>query len=274
MLTNIRFYAVRIVLALVLSIAHIFLCVFEAQAAKSVDITITAQPSAMFAPTDFDAVTITDNKITLTWTPNIFAATTMVRAKTGSYPTGTADGYLVYNGAGNTADDLTVSLDETATNIFYRAWSVDGVGNFSPNYAEDNTGGIGMTMIAFLGAALIMTWIALRNKSTWIMSTFSSAVWAFFFAYWTQGGGRPSGITAGSPADQILVYTLLGIIIIMFVLPLFVEDDKTKALRFKMPFRSDEEEAVIRSSRRQSTSAERRAAYRERANNAVRGIRG
>ena len=118
-------------------------------AATAVDVTITANPGGMFAPTDFIATYINDKKITLTWTSNPTAVATIIRAKVGSYPTGIGDGYLVYSGAGDTVDDTAVSLDETATNIYYSAWSTDGAGNFSPDYAQTNAGGIGMTLIAF-----------------------------------------------------------------------------------------------------------------------------
>jgi hypothetical protein len=239
-----------------------------------VDVTITADPSGLFAPTNFDAVYINDHKVTITWVTNPLAVTTHIRGKTGSYPTGIADGYQVYNGAGVTVDDETVSLDETATNVYYRAWSVGGGGAPSPDYAEDNLGGVGMTLIAFFGFALIMTWIYLRNRAYWIMSLFTSAAWFFELAYWTTGGGRPTTITAGTPADQIIVYMMLGLGMLFIALPLFVENDGTLGFgRFRVPafIRGEEEEPRYQS--RPTSRRDRIEAYRARANNAMNGRR-
>lgn len=134
-----------------------FVFYIEVQAAKSVDVTITANPSGFFAPTSFDVIRVTDHKIRATWVANPLAVTTYIRAKVGSYPTSETDGYLVYDGAGVTVDDNSVSLDETAANVYYRAWSKDGVGTFSPDFAQDFAGGIGMVLLALLSGAVLMT---------------------------------------------------------------------------------------------------------------------
>jgi hypothetical protein len=121
-----------------------------AMAATVIEVTITAIPGGLFAPTNFKATTITDHKITLTWEPNSLAVTTHIRAKVGNYPTSVSDGYEVYDGAGDTVDDNSVSLDETFANIHYIAYSVDGGGAPSSDRAEANTGGAWMTAITAL----------------------------------------------------------------------------------------------------------------------------
>ena len=271
MLKNLSYYAVRVSLLLVLSIAHVSLCVLEVQAAKSVDVEITAQPAGFFAPTDFDAVTITDGKITLTWTPNIFASTTHIRAKVGSYPTSETDGYEVYNGAGNTVDDLSVSLDETAANIYYIAYSVDGFGNHSPNYAEDNTGGVGMTLLAILGLALVLTWISARNH--WIYRFMAGIAWLGVAAYWVAPNGiRPSAITAGSDVDRIFLVLFIGAGCACLLLILYTYNTKNNGGVFKVPGfgaikeGGEDEEEELAPSRR-----ERNNAYARRTQAAING---
>ena len=271
MLKNLRHDALNLALALTLSVTHVLLCVMEVSAAKTVDVIITAQPSGLFAPTDFDAVTITDTKITVSWTPNIFATTTMVRAKIGSYPTDETDGYLVYNGAGNTVDDTAVSLDETLTNVFYRAWSVDALGGFSPNYAQDNTGGIAMLLGVMLGLAVFLTWISARNH--WFYRFLAGIAWLGVAAFWVLPNGiRPSAITAGSDVDRIFLVLFIGAGLGCLLLILYTYNTQNGGGIFRIPglraFREKgyEEEEEFDPDRR-----ERNAAYAERTRMAASG---
>jgi hypothetical protein len=257
---NTRYNAVRVCAIIAILLLNLILYTGEVWAATVVDITVTANPSGLFAPTNFIATTITDNKITLTWTANIFATTTLVMAKTGSYPLTSTDGYQVYNGAAEIANDTSVSLDETATNIYYRAWSVDGVGNKSPDYASSNTGGDGMTLIAFLGFALILTWIASKS-SYWILKALAGGTWFFELAYWMYGG-RPTSITQGTPPDQLIVVILFTLGIVMFLMIFWGSRSQNgyEVGGFRLPWQTEEEKPapIIQ------TSYDRRVAYENR----------
>jgi len=206
----------------------------EVQAATSTDVTITYTPSGLFAPTDFTATAINDSKITLTWTPNVLAVTTHIRGKVGSYPINVNDGYEVYNGAGNTVDDNSVSLDETAADIYYIAYSVDGGGVHSLDYAQANAGGTGMTLIAFFGLGLFLTWIG--AKSHWIYRFLAGAAWLAIAALWVAPTGiRPTYITAGSDADRILVTLFIGAGCACLLLILYTYDTKEGRGSFGFP---------------------------------------
>ena len=146
-------------------------------AALSRDVTITWTPAGLFAPTNFTATVVNDNNVQLDWTPNGLAVTTLILGKVGSYPTSATDGYIVYNSAGATTNDISVSLDETTTNMFYAAYSVDGGGGTSPDSALAMAGGIGMTLLALAMLAMGLTVAMIISKN--MLLGFPSAIfWA------------------------------------------------------------------------------------------------
>jgi len=134
---------------------------------SSADITVTAtgivggNPGI---PTGFTVFYISDYEVGISWTKGESANNTMIRAKYGSYPTSRTDGYLVYYGEGTSTSDTGVSLDETATNVYYRAWSEDSGGVWS-NYAEGNIGGFGMLTIGIALIVLVLTTMAFVLKN-------------------------------------------------------------------------------------------------------------
>ena len=102
------------------------------------------------APTDLDAVLISNYQVDLTWTLGGAATNTVIRGKIGSYPTSVTDGYLVYNGPLTTATDW-VDLTVTDEPVYYRAWSWNLIG-YSVGYDEDYVegGGVAMTQALIL----------------------------------------------------------------------------------------------------------------------------
>lgn len=264
----------RAIITICLAVMACVLNVTPVLAALSVDVTVTWTPAgALFPPTDFVATVIDNDTIRLTWIPDVMAVTTHIRGKVGSYPVNVLDGYEVYNGAGNTVDDNSVNLDETAANIYYIAYSVDGGGVHSINYAQANAGGTGMTMIAFFGGALIMTWIGMSNRTYGILKFLSGVFWFAVLAYWLNGL-RPAAITAGSPADQIIILFLFGIGLAVMLMPWWYDKDKngkdTRG-RFRLPFSDDDEDEMPE--RYAPTRQERSVAYSTRVNGALNGNR-
>lgn len=131
-------------------------------AETSAEVTVTATGYVCDAPGGFTVTYISDYEVGLSWTKGDGAENTMVRAKYGSMPESREDGYLVYYGNGNYTSDTGVSLDETASDIYYRAWSQ----NSNEVWEEEGTGSfweniyvvtIGLIVLA-LGIAGIAIW--------------------------------------------------------------------------------------------------------------------
>jgi len=123
-------------------------------ASTTATVTVTATPNYaggdLGAPTDFALTYVTDTQVDITWVKDGGATNTLVRAKVGEYPISVTDGYEVYFGAGTSTSDTGLNLDETAAPVYYRAWSEDGGGGYSSNYAEDLIEGAGMRLIALI----------------------------------------------------------------------------------------------------------------------------
>ena len=71
-------------------------------------------------PDSLIATTVSDTEIGLTWNKGTGAQKTMIRGKTGSVPTGVADGDQVYFDTGTSCSDSGLSSGE---HRYYRAWS-------------------------------------------------------------------------------------------------------------------------------------------------------
>lgn len=135
-------------------LALLLLAPLQAQAATSVTVTITAAGYVCEAPGGFTVTYVSDWEIGLSWAMGADANNTMVRAAYGRYPENRDDGYLVYYGGGTYANDTAVNLDETASLIYYKAWSENTGGAWSSEYGEGFIEGIGMKLIAFIILAL------------------------------------------------------------------------------------------------------------------------
>lgn len=95
------------------------------------DVTFTTKPEA---PTGLSATAISDTQIDVGWTKGDGAVNTVVRRKTGSYPTGVTDGEEAYNGPSPSFSDT--GLDPSTT-YYYRAWSYTDP-QYSDDYSEDS----------------------------------------------------------------------------------------------------------------------------------------
>ena len=86
--------------------------------------------------TNFDACNPTSSTIDLLWTKGTGGDKTMVRHKTGSYPTSPSDGTQVYFDTSNTTQDTGLNPN---VQYFYAAWGYDSdSGYYSENAATDN----------------------------------------------------------------------------------------------------------------------------------------
>lgn len=107
----------------------------------------------------------TSSSIELTWSKGGNSSHTYIRWKTGSYPTGTADGNLLCNTSdvGYTHSGLT-----SGTTYYYRLWGEDG-----GTYSTTNTT-IMCTTLA--GAGVTSTPVAPSEPDTWTSGTNSSTI--------------------------------------------------------------------------------------------------
>jgi hypothetical protein len=81
------------------------------------DAAFTTKPDA---PSNLSATAISDSRIDLSWSKGSGADKTMVRRKTGSYPTSPSDGTQVYFDTATSCSDTGLSR---GTTYYYRAWS-------------------------------------------------------------------------------------------------------------------------------------------------------
>lgn len=160
-----------------------------------VQITVSAWVWGNPPPSNFTVYYISDYEVGFTWTLPPGEVNTMIRAKYGSYPTGITDGYLVYYDNGESCSDTAVSLDETATPVYYRAWCEDAFGGWSALYAEGFIEGGGMKLIALivLALGLMIVGYAWKRQALvfgavggWMVLgvysyTLSTAVWDIYF---------------------------------------------------------------------------------------------
>jgi hypothetical protein len=118
-----------------------------------VTVTFTPLLASQAPPIGFVLTVINDHNIQGDWTPNPSASGTLIVAKQGSYPTSSTDGVVVYNDTGTTFNDVSVSLDELAADMYYQAYSVQSDGTVPVGvYVEASIGGLGVSL---LGLALL-----------------------------------------------------------------------------------------------------------------------
>lgn len=172
------------------------------------DIDVKARAYIAGAPQGFTVTWVSDTDILLTWTTGADAVNTMVRAKYGSYPTDITDGYLVYEGPAESYHDTSMNLDETASLIYYRAWSQNAAGVWTL-YDESSGGFIGGAWVLLIMLALIpvaLTWSMFQSKSA--MLGFPCAIfWAIF------GGAAYQESTVVWDVYYLLFFGAFGMVI-------------------------------------------------------------
>ena len=136
------------VFALLLFVTLNLIFTIPVMGAATSSFTVTARGDIGVAesPSGFTVAWITDTEVRLDWTPGYGANSTLILAKVGSLPTSPTDGYIVYSGAGSTANDTFTNLDIIGGKVYYAAFSYR-----EPDYSEGVSGdveGIGMTEIA------------------------------------------------------------------------------------------------------------------------------
>ena len=150
--------------------------------ATTQDVAITATPSSPYpAPTNFLATYINQSQVNLSWSSPPTSIAVMVRAKYGSPPIDTTDGYEVFYAVGNSATDTSMDFEETASTIFYRAWAEYAAPAWSVP-ADDDVEGIGMTLLALVLLAMGLT-VAMFVTRQAMLGFPCVIMWAILGAY-------------------------------------------------------------------------------------------
>ena len=206
--------AVRIIIALALVLIPIIPC-----AVSAATITVTNQPSFTSGILTFTVTYISDTQMDLAWTIDGTVANVMVRAKYGAYPTdipdaftAPTDGYLVYYGTNLSVSDTSMSFDQNAGSLYYKAWAQKVDGTWYVNtYNSSKESGV-VSMILLFGLGLAISAFAIMKKEP-VIGMVASAVWVLCLVYTRS---NPIGaMVVGDSADNILVTILIGLIAIV-----------------------------------------------------------
>lgn len=202
----------------ILSLLLVLLIPSPILADTSQDVTVTAAGWILAQPpTGLTLTYISDYEVGISWTKGVDADNTMIRGAVGRVPEDISDGYLVYNGSGTTTSDTGVSLDETATPVYYRAWSQDVHGSWESIGISDFIGGIGMTLLALFTFCGILSFLALRS-SFGALKLLAGLSWFGMLAFWVTY--PPAVITAGDAPHVAIILVLIGMGLMMSLMGL------------------------------------------------------
>ena len=174
----------------------------------SAGVTVTSHGYICGSPDGLIATYVSETNVQLDWAKGVGAENTIVVAKYGSEPTSRSDGYIVYSGNGTTYNDIGVSLDETATYVYYKAWSQSATGVWE--IIGSNTawmGGTGMILIALFLLCGFLSFLSLRSRNV-LVAIGAAISWLFVLIYTRDN--PIGGITVGSIGDQMFLLLCIG----------------------------------------------------------------
>lgn len=163
------------------------------------ELNFTTMLPLPLAPTNFTAIQSGTNEVVLNWTMGVYAATTIIRGSTETFPATITDGYEVYNGAGT--NTTLVGLSLTFDTYYYSAWSENPTG-LSLDNAEVKIGGDSMIMLGMLLLPLAFTFAYLWKRDIWqgIVACLCWVIGAIFFMQQSAGV---------SPMDMVDIWMAL-----------------------------------------------------------------
>ena len=221
------------------------------------------------APTNFILTQVGLDTVTANWTMGVQATTTVIRGKEGSYPLSITDGFEVYNGAG-TSENFT-GLHLGIGNYFYRAWGYNALG-YSVNYVENKIGGVIMYFGVLVLLAVVVSFISIKT-SYYLLRFLAGVAWIGLAIYWNA---EPIFAT-GSDTHTIFYLLFWGLGIgMMFMIMWRTSKDDGGSFNIRVPrvFGGTSEADELASARMRGMSySDRRDAYAQRVNGAIRGGR-
>lgn len=205
-------------------------------AETSADVTVTSRGYVSGSPSGLTATYISETNVQLDWVKGDNAENTVIIAKFGSEPTNRSDGYIVYSGNGTTTNDIGVSLDETATYVYYKAWS-QSIGGVWETIGSNTAwmGGTGMILIALFLLCGMLSFLSLRSRNV-LVAIGASASWLFVLIYTREN--PIGGIEVGSTGDQMFLLLSIGMAIALPLISL-MQYRKEKSLTARGFVQSD-----------------------------------
>lgn len=138
-------------------------------------VTITVSVWIVGSPSGFTLTYISDYEVQIDWVKGIDAENTMIRAAIGRPPTSITDGIEIYYGDGTTAQSW-INMETLGEPVYYRAWSQNADGFWSPEFVEDQIEGVSMLLAILVGAAIALLALSLIFKKGFL-SFGAAGVW-------------------------------------------------------------------------------------------------
>lgn len=204
----------KLLVIFVLVISLLLFTSILVKADTSADVTISATGILVGSPGAFTVYYISDFEVGMSWIKPVGGNNTMIRVKYGSTPVDRNDGYLVYYGNLEVANDPNIDLTSGQLPT-YRAWSqrVDGVWENMGATGEANFMSQSFMFIGLIIMAGFLTFLA-RYTGQLLMRIAAALIWLVLGIWLLVGNITNLGIA--SPWTQVLAF----VFIIMVLVPL------------------------------------------------------
>lgn len=163
-----------------------------ASAASEASVVITITPElGNQTITDFQITVVTPYEILLTWIPAVEGNGTYIIAAYGREPTSPEDGFIVYDGTGNSTTHW-INTEFIGVDIFYHVYTRLSPGEYSYFYAAGSVQGgenvsiMGMGLIGIIPIgimALSMAWFRVTGKDGWPLMLAAGLAWLALGAF-------------------------------------------------------------------------------------------
>ena len=208
---------INIIRAIVVLLLLCGIYVAPVMADSSVDISVYATPLFTNGVLNFQITYVSATDLHLTWDIGANTTNVMVRRLFGAYPKNIAspletpsDGTLIYYGAGTSADDTNIDLENNLGRYYYVAWAQKADGTWYTNISSGWKETTAMTLIAIISFAIVLTLITIW-KPEYLWAIMSSGAWGVLL--WYILNNPINGIVNGSAGSNTLVLVLyVGIV--------------------------------------------------------------
>lgn len=192
----------------------IILPVPSALADDSAEVSVIAVPYYGWGIADFTAVIITDTQVDLTWTNGEDVTNVMVRAQYSTMPMSRTEGYLAYEGAGESASDTSMDFDTNPGIIYYRIWAYKDGAWMDGEVNSASLEGLIMALLAIFLVCGIISYLSFANSFP-LLKLAAGASWIGAFIYFKDNA--PTQIVEGSAAHTVI---LLVLVVMAIAIPL------------------------------------------------------
>ena len=181
----------------------VFLVPSIVEASTTAEVTVTARGYVGEAPSGLIITYISDYELGVSWTKGPGANITMVRAAHGRPLTGRTDGFVVYNGTGNSTVFWTSNIGIVGP-LHFGAWSqTNGLWEEIGTSAEGNFMSMSF-LFAILVALGLGLFIAAFRWRDMLLSYSAALTWMAIGFWWIIGDLTNFGLS--EPWSRILVF--------------------------------------------------------------------